>query len=412
LAAVILISILLVKSGYDTLGVSRYERFLFLANLFSFFWAMGIKNAALSYHASLSKNHQSGFFFNALVLLQSAGLGFGLIAYFLSGFHLFTAGDFDFNDKLILCLYIILYAPTILAEVIFIIHKKSGILIRYGIFIHGLQLIIIGGGALLDLDISLIIRLLLIVITIRWMYTLYVVFKNSETLFSGKAVKNFSWFALPVIGHMLLSNGMEFIDGLLVNRFFNPENFAVFRYGARELPFILILISSVVSTAIPAAVKSFDLSAKSVKKHTLRLMHIFYPASIVLIWISPFLFSTFYSEEYLQSAAIFNIYLLILASRIFLPEVFLYGKHENRVLMYFSLIELVLNLSLSLVLLKIHGLQGIAAATVIAYISSKIMMGAFMWFKYGLHPSKYLHLPYYVVYTVLLISSFFFAAAL
>ena len=90
LAVVILISILLVKTGYDTTGVSRYERFIFLANLFTFFWVMGIKNAALSYYSSLVEKLRTSFFYNAFFILQGIGVVFALIVYSLVGFQLFS----------------------------------------------------------------------------------------------------------------------------------------------------------------------------------------------------------------------------------------------------------------------------------------------------------------------------------
>lgn len=407
-AAVILISIILVKTGYATDEVSRYERFIFLANLFSFFWVMGIKNASLSYFPKLSEANKKVFFTQVFFLLQLVGLVMAILLFFTASLKTIGAGNFtDLKAKLTLSAYLILYAPTVLIEVIFILRKQSRQLVKYGLFFHSIQLLLIAVAAFSGSSIQTLYLLLLVWMGLKWAYALWLIGKFYGPILHFSLLRKYAWFALPLIGHMLLSNGMEFVDGLLVNRFFDPGAFAVFRYGARELPFVLILIGALSSTAIPLAVKNAGASAFSIKKHTRRLMHLFYPIALLLLVLSPYLFRFFYSDAYLLSARVFNIYLLILASRILLPEVFLYGKHQNRLLMYISFFELVINLLLSLVLLQYFGLEGIAAATVIAYLMSKVFMTVWIWRKYNIPPSNYIDLKAYLIYSTLLVSVFF-----
>jgi O-antigen/teichoic acid export membrane protein len=407
LTAVIAISIILVKSGFDTAGVSRYERFIFLANLFSFFWVMGIKNATLAYFPKLNTTASRHFFALVFILLQLAGILFGLVLFIASSSQLTGAGNFTgIPDRLLLAGYLVFYAPTVLIEVILILRQRARLLARYGLVIHGLQLLLIGGAAIAGHDIRFLFALLLLWTVLKWIYTLWIVTSNSRFTLRLAGLKDYAWFSLPLIVHMLLGNGMEFVDGLLVNRFFDPGLFAVFRYGARELPFVLILIGALSSTAIPMAVKSQEITAATLKKHTRRLMHLFYPLTIGLLLVSPFLFRFFYSEAYLQSAGLFNIYLLILISRILLPEVFMYGKHQNRALMYVSFGELLLNLSLSLVLLQRFGLEGIAFATVIAFLVSKLFLAGFIWLRYRIKLKEYIDLPIYALYSALLIIAY------
>jgi O-antigen/teichoic acid export membrane protein len=408
LTAVILISIILVKSGYDTEKVSHYERFIFLANLFSFFWVMGIKNAALAYFPKLKGPEINTFFTQTFLLLQLTGLFFGILLFFLSPTPFLGTDDFsEIPSRFLLSAYLIFYAPTVLIEVFYILKEKATELLTYGTVIHGLQIVLLGVAALRGADIAQLFQLLLLWMLIKWTFTLYLIKKNSRNRIVGQRIKKFILFSLPLIGHLFLSNGMEFIDGILVNRFFDPGDFAVFRYGARELPFILIMVGALSSSTIPMAVISMRKSSTTLKKHSKRLMHLFYPLAIVLMFISPYLFQYFYSEEYLESATIFNIYLLILASRILLPEVFLYGKHKNQLLMWISMAELLTNLGLSLLLLPKFGLPGIAAATVIAYALSKIAMLLYLKTRYGIRPNEYIHLKEYTFYTLLLFLAFF-----
>ena len=399
LASVILISIFLVKSGLERNQVSRYEWFIFSANLLSFFWVMGLKNAALSYYPSLNSKAAASFFFNFFLILQTLGLVFSLGLFLVNRSGLLSI-QFSGYELGLLAAYLFLYAPTVIPEIYFIIHKQSGSLIRYGIIVHLIQITAVGGALLAGGEVRQLFAVLTAWMALRWGFTLYVLARTTHFRVATRQIGTFLFFALPLILHILLGNGMEYVDGLLVQRFFEPDLFAVFRYGARELPFILILISALSSTLIPVAVQNGLLAATELKKHTTRLMHLFFPGAILLLFLSPFLYRFFYSAEYEASARLFNIYLLIIVSRILLVEVFVYARHQNRLLMYVSGAELLVNLGLSLLLLRFFGLEGIAAATVIAFMLSKAFLLWYTHTKYQIRLSSYLNTRIYTIYSL------------
>jgi peptidoglycan biosynthesis protein MviN/MurJ (putative lipid II flippase) len=74
--------------------------------------------------------------------------------------------------------------------------------------------------------------------------------------------------------------------------------------------------------------------------------------------------------------------------------------------MYVSGAELVLNIVLSLVLMRYFGLAGISFATVLAFMISKLYLLWVIWKKNGIHPSHYLDLKYYAMYTLALYLAF------
>lgn len=407
LSAVILISIILVKSGYDQGQVSNFERFIFLANLFTFFWVMGFKNAFLSYYPKLDLTLQSKLFGDAFVILQTIGLFVAIIAYIGLGSEYFgSAISLMAEARLFLCIYVIFYAPTVLIEVFFILKEKNALMINYSIWIHLLQVVVIGFAAILGVSLQSIFLLLIAWMFIKWLYALRVIFRDTNLHISTSQMKKFILFSSPIILHILLGNGMEFIDGILVNRFFPSDQFAIFRYGARELPFVLILIGALSSTMIPVAVRDLKKAGKELKARSRKMMHWFYPLSILLLFTSPFLYKLFYSDTYLASASIFNIYLLIIASRIIMVEVLVYGTQQNKLLMWVSGMELILNLVLSILLLQVWGLKGIAYATVIAFMLSKIFFIIFIRIKNELRLRDYIPIKPYLIYNILMISSY------
>lgn len=400
------IGIMLVKAGLSQEEVSSYELFIFLGNILSFFWVMGIKNAAISYFPTLTTEQQKTFFFNLFLILQSIGV---LIIIILGTFSKLS----EFQNETFTTLgfflpaYLILYAPTVLIEIMFILKKRAKRMLQYGIFIHILQFAAIFFTLILSFELKDLFLALTIWMLIKWIYTVFLVHSYSQWKISTNQIMAFGLFCVPLILHMLLGNGMEYIDGLIVSRYFDTGQFAIYRFGARELPVFLVMIGALSSVLIPVGVKDVHDAALKIKDESRKLMHLFFPIILLLLFISPALYRFFYSSEYSSSAFIFNIYLLIFASRIIMVEVFLYAKHQNKMLMWISGMELLINLGLSLLLLNWFGLAGIAWATVFAFALSKLFFILFIYKKYGIGINKYLDIRIYLIYSIALYVSHF-----
>lgn len=406
IGTVLATGILLVKAGLDKQAVSRFELFLFWSNILSFFWVMGIKNAAISYYPTLSPIKQKIFFFNVFVLFQTLGI---LLFLFIFAINFFQKSDTLAISQFrsFLPVYILIYAPTVLIELIFILKKEAKKMLQYGIFIHLLQFSLVAFSLLISKDTKFLFLALVCWVVVKWFYTFILVIKYSHWQYSGVMLKAFGLFSLPLVAHILLGNGMEYIDGILVNRFFDSGQFAVYRFGARELPVFLVMIGALSSVLIPIGVSNINDAASRIKQETRKLMHLFFPLILLLLFISPALYSFFYSSEYRSSAFIFNIYLLIFASRIIMVEVFMYAKHQNKMLMWFSGLELVINLFASLLLMRWFGMEGIAWGTVVAFAISKILFIVFIYRKFHLSISAYLELKTYIIYSLTLYACHF-----
>ncbi len=404
--AVLGIGIMLVKAGLSRETVSSYELFIFWGNILSFFWVMGIKNAAISYFPTLNSEQQKTFFFNLFLILQSLGvLVIILLGMFsrLKGFQTETFNKLGFY----LPVYLALYAPTVLIEIMFILNKKAKRMLQYGVFIHLLQFAAIFFTISLSFELKDLFMALTLWMLFKWIYTVFLLHSYSQWKFSTNQIMTFGLFCIPLILHMLLGNGMEYIDGLIVSRYFDTGQFAIYRFGARELPVFLVMIGALSSVLIPIGVQDAQVAAEKIKIESRKLMHLFFPAILILLFISPELYRFFYSTDYRSSAFIFNIYLLIFASRIIMVEVFLYAKHQNKMLMWVSGIELLINLGLSLLLMNWFGLAGIAWATVVAFAISKLVFILYIYKKYEIAIHKYLDIRIYLFYSIALYLSHF-----
>jgi O-antigen/teichoic acid export membrane protein len=215
-------------------------------------------------------------------------------------------------------------------------------------------------------------------------------------------------FLLPLSLHMLIGGGMEYVDGFLVARYFEVDQFAIFRYGARELPFVSLIISAFAATMIPSAVENEKAALFQIKQQVRTLSYWMYPLTFVLMIVSPFLFPLIYNESFKHSALIFNIYLLIITSRILLPQVLLYSRQHTSILVYSAIIELAINLGLSLVFIKHYGLVGIAIATVIAYFCNKLILIGYVRQVLKISVGDYLDWKNYLLFNSLLIAVFWY----
>lgn len=121
---------------------------------------------------------------------------------------------------------------------------------------------------------------------------------------------------------------------------------------------------------------------------------------------SEYLFSFFYTDEYQSSAMIFNIYLVIIISRILLPQVIVLAHQDNRLMMKVAIAEFCLNILLSIVLMQYWGLAGIAFATLIAYLFEKVVLIYFVHKKYKIRLDQYLPLKKYMIYTGMILLVF------
>jgi Na+-driven multidrug efflux pump len=117
--------------------------------------------------------------------------------------------------------------------------------------------------------------------------------------------------------------------------------------------------------------------------------------------VSGWLYPQLFSAEFAQSASVFNVYLLLVISRVVFPQTLLIGLRHAKAIMLVSIIELLLNISLSLLFVQWFGLVGVAYATVLAFAVEKLMLIGILYRKEGISPVSYWpwkeHLAYSVV---------------
>lgn len=140
-----------------------------------------------------------------------------------------------------------------------------------------------------------------------------------------------------------------------------------------------------------------------------RLMHFLFPLTAVLLLISHPVFPIVFNPAFKESATIFNIYLLLIISRLLMPQTILNGLMHTRHIFLASALELLVNVLLSLLFVQVWGIAGIAFATFFAYLFEKIYLVTVVKKKLHIPLSEYHPVRNYTYYCFGVIAFFIFA---
>jgi O-antigen/teichoic acid export membrane protein len=221
----------------------------------------------------------------------------------------------------------------------------------------------------------------------------------------------FNWVrqALPLIFSAWVGGLATVINAGLVKFFFNGNAgiFAIYRYGARELPFLNGLFEGLGIGIVPSLVHHLQDGLKKLKENTRVLIHLIFPISIILmLWVDywfPFLFS----DQFEGSIPIFKIFLFLTSLRLIPTNPILNALGRSKIIAFISLAELVIHICCSVMGLKWFGLMGIAYATCIAYLFEKSAGIAILWRSNKVRLYDFLPVEWWLFYTVLLTVSYF-----
>lgn len=403
----LLTGVLLARSGMPMPTIALYEFLFFLSNLVSFFWINGGRNAVLAAWAADTSPEEGGFPPGTLGLFLLAGVLAGAVIW--AGTPWFrdwapeSASDAHFGW---LALLTFLSIPASLTETWLLLDRRHPELLQISALSQVATLIAVALPLALGYDLAAILAGLTLLQGIRlvWLLRDLRISARGNLLRASPAwTMPFVWFSLPFIGHAVLGGLMDYVDGALVLRLFpDPDQFALFRYGAKEVPLSMLLVSGVVTALVPRIREDLPGTLVRMREHQVKLSHWLFPVSCILALVSPLLFRSVYGEAFTRAATIFNIYLLVLPSRILMPQTILYGQGHREALLAIGALEVLANAALSVLLAKHLGIGGIAWATVIAFSLGKVLMIVYVRFRTGIPASHYVSWPIFAAYTLLI----------
>lgn len=403
----VLIGICFAKLQLSQSVIGQFETFILISGMVSFFWVSGIINSMLSIYPKKNEVEKKAVLFNTFVSLVSISAVAGVILLMFSQSLLsFLDKQSDGNLVQLAVVYLLLNNPSFIIEYILFLNEKQKEIVVYGTVTAFVSIAAAILPALLDYPIEYSIYGLIAVALCRILFSVFLLNKFASFHFNIQLQITNLKLSLPLILSIFVSGSAEYIDGLIVKAKFNDMFFALYRYGAKELPVLLIIANTFSTGMIPVIADNLEKGLKELKEKSTRLMHVFFPLTMVLMLFSPVVYRYVFSESFVYSSIIFNIYLLLIIPRVLFPQTILTGMQHTRYLLVSALLEIVLNVSLSIYLANKIGLPGIAAGTFVAYCFDKLFLIGINYFVYGIKPSAYIKGILFLLYSMATIFAF------
>jgi O-antigen/teichoic acid export membrane protein len=410
----LVISIVFTKSHLTRADIGQWEMFMFIAGLFSFFWVTGIIQSLLPlYHRNKTYRKigdngttKSPEIFNAFLLLCFFSLLFFVLGHSLKdNFSVFRiSGNVPYLNLLLL--YILLSSPVCLIEYIYLLNNRSYHIFQYGLITFSIQMILVIAPILMGKNIIYSIYGLLLITGIRWIWLLILLRRYTEMKISVKFMKEHLYLGTPLILTSLISGSAQYTDGVIISAVYrDPAMFAWFRYGAKEFPLVLMLANGLSNAMLPefSTRERMRESLAKIRVKSMRLMHILFPSAMFIMLFSRWIYPRMFNPEFQKSADIFLIYSLLIIPRLIFPQTVIVGRKKTHISLMAALLELALNIPLSLLMIKWgYGLVGVALSTFIVYLFGKVLLIGYLWLKMNIKPSEYIPVRVYAIYCALL----------
>ncbi len=407
--AIIVVAILFAKQlPSDIIG--NYEQLLYIGYTVSFFWVAGLIQGLLTTYPDYSSVEKGRLLWNTYLSFVGVGvLLFVPLLLFKDAIIGILTQKESLDYYTLFLVYLLINMPTYLVENFYLLKNQAAKIFTFGFFSFFGHVLVLMVPIWLGYPFrySMIGLVLLASLKHLWLWTiLYQVPKQFDRKMIG------AWFSLsfPLMLYALLGGLMQTFDNWLINFWYqgDSEKFAIFRYGARELPLVLALAAAFGTAMLPEIRKNKEQALKDIKSKSRQLFHALFPLSILLLATSQYWFTWVFSEAFEESIIVFNAYLLIITSRLIFSRTLLIGLKDNRTVLYISLIELVVNIVLSFLLIAEYGLLGVALATVIAYFIEKVLISWYVFWKYKISLQQYTSIYWWAGYSLVLVIVFLF----
>ncbi len=387
----ILIGVILAKSGFPTGEISLYETLFFLAALACFYWVVGGQNALLQVYPSLDEEGQKRSLFNVfLFFILAAALTAGLVF----GWKNALTVQFGIGGSLPhldwLAWYLLFNSPAFLAQIYLLLLKKERELLLFGAVSFSLQLLAVAIPLLAGQGLEGMMMCLTLWASLKFCYCVGLLLRYARCQFDPAFCRKYLPLLLPLLLLALVGKGTEHASSLMAGLLAVDEKaFAVFRYGARELPLAVLMTAALTMSLLPQIAEKPAAGLHLIKSETARFARWLYPLSMAGMLVSPLLFPLIFNGDFKESARVFNIFTLLLSSRMWMSHVVLMGYRKNYVLTVSAVVELLALIGLSWWLGSRFGMTGIAWAAVLAFFTDRVVQTGYCWRVLKIRPSAY-----------------------
>ncbi len=413
----LIISIVFTKSHLSRAQIGNWELFLFISSLLSFFWVTGIIQSLLTLYNrnrtfredSEREGRKSPEIYNAFLLISF----FSLLVFILGipiRFMLESSqGEPEIPYPNLLLLYILLSNPVTLIEYIYLLNKRPHRILQYGIYTYSAQLVLVLAPVVAGFDEKSAIWGLFAITGVRWVWLVILLRRYTLLKVSHSFIREHLKVGLPLILTFLISGSAQYIDGIIISaRYADPGVFAMYRYGAKEFPLVLLLANGLSNALLPrfSTREGMREALVTLRQRSDRLIKYLFPISMATMLVARWVYPRLFTPEFTRSADVFMIYLLLVIPRLVFPQTIVIGRRKTRVILHTAAVEIAINIPLSLLMIKPYGVVGVALATFIVYFLEKLFLIYYVWKKMKISPREYIPLTRWLIFSGLLILLF------
>ena len=366
------ISIVLAHQLRDLLEISHFEQASLVTYFFSFFWLNGFIQAFQIKHRPL----QTGQFFSFYLMISGLALGFMVGILLIQrgiGFLMFNQIQIPYIHQF--AVFMIFSIPL---HVLALWFFHQGNTLSQWLFSVAYSLSrILAFLVPLIMNQSLTTCLwVLCSMTFIWHVGMVILLRRKkEWTWNGDFAKALFSGTISLSAYALLGSLTHLIPAWIINIQLNQhDDFAIYRYGAKEVPLLSGILISLTVAYLPALKKSIPEGLKELKKGTIFLHHLIFPGIILLIWLTPFLFTLLFGPIFIPAGLVFIILTLTTTTRLIFSQTVLMALDKNKLLLVSIIGELTINFIASYILAQRLGLAGLALGTLTGYLFEKLLM--------------------------------------
>lgn len=413
----LIISIVFTKSHLTRPQIGNWELFLFISSLLSFFWVTGIIQSLLTlYNRNRTfrdkgdrEDRKSPEIFNAFLLISVFSLLVFILGIPIKLMLESSQAKPEIPYSNLLLLYILLSNPVTLVEYIYLLNKRPHRILQYGIYTYSAQLILVLAPVLAGFDEKSAIWGLFAITGVRWIWLIILLRRYALLKVSYDFIREHLRVGLPLILTFLISGSAQYIDGIIISaRYADPGVFAMYRYGAKEFPLVLLLANGLSNALLPrfSTREGMREALVTLRQRSDKLIKYLFPIAIVTMFVARWVYPRLFTPEFQRSADVFMIYLLLTIPRLVFPQTIVIGRRKTKVTLYAAAVEIAVNIPLSLFLIKPYGVVGVALATFIVYFLEKLFLIWYVWKKMKIRPQEYIPITSWLIFSALLMVLF------
>lgn len=394
--------------------IGVYEQFYLLAGFVCVFWLQGLLQGLLTIFNNnyLNKNEKQSSFFNVFLLFSFFGLVAAAILIILKqpiAKFLLEKNATEIPYFKLLIFYIIFSCPANLVEHFYFLKNKAIENIIYTIITFSLQLFFIILPIWFKNDLGYGLYGLIFVNIIRFIWAFILTIRFSIIKFSFSFIRKFLSLSAPLIFCFLISGLSTYLIGFLIIHKFGEANYAIFKYG-KEFPVFPILINAYASSILLSFSVNNDLklTLSNLKSGILKLMHLIFPLSVILVLSSKYLYPILYNNSFDKSYIFFNLYFFLLPCKFIFSRTILLGFQKTRILFWSSFCKMVITIILSLIFIRFFDIIGILFAIIIADVVENIILMVFLKQTTKIKLNDYINIKWLLFYSIILFISIYF----